>query len=96
MTLLFIALLAVPVAAVDLTAPEVPDSGRALMPSDTETFGEGLLEVLRDALGYFQPDLKEAAGICFGVIAAVMVVSILQSLPGSTGKTERAFRCGSC
>lgn len=87
MTLLFIALLAVPVAAVDLTAPEVPESGRALMPSDTETFGEGLLEVLRDALGYFQPDLKEAAGICFGVIAAVMVVSILQSLPGSTGKT---------
>lgn len=85
--ILIITFLATPVSAVELTAPEVPESGKALMPSDAETFGEGLLEVLRDALGYFQPDLKEASGICLSVIAAVMAVPLLQSLPGGTGKT---------
>lgn len=82
-----LALLAMPVSALDITAPEVPESGRELMPADTETFGQGLLVVLRDAMGYFQPDLKEAASVCLGVIAAVMAVSILQSLPGVSGKT---------
>ena len=82
-----VAMLAIPVSAVDITAPEVPESGREFMPSSQESFGDGLLEVLRDALGYFQPDLKEAAGVCCGVIAVVMAVSIFQSLPGATEKT---------
>lgn len=85
--IMLLSLLAMPVAAVDLAAPEVPKSGRELMPASQESFGQGLLEILRDAIGYFQPDLKEAAGICFKVIAAVMAVSLLRSLPGSTGKT---------
>ena len=87
LALILIGMLAVPVSAIDITAPEVPESGRELMPSNRETFGDGLLEVLRDALGYFQPDLKEAAGVCCGVTAAVMAVSIFQSLPGVTAKT---------
>lgn len=87
MLIALIAVLAVPVSALDITAPEVPESGRELMPSTQQTFGEGLLEVLRDALGYFQPDLKEAAAVCCGVIAVVMIVSILQSFPGASGQT---------
>ena len=57
------------------------------MPSSAETFGEGLLEVIRDVLGYFHPELKEAASVCMGVIAAAMVASILKSRPGSPMKT---------
>lgn len=85
--ILIAAMLATPVSALDITAPEVPESGRELMPDSHETFGQGLLEVLQDALTYFQPDLKEAAGVCCGVIAAVMIVAILQTLPGAAGST---------
>lgn len=80
-------MLAMPVSAIDITAPEVPESGREFMPSSRESFGDGLLEVLRDALAYFQPDLKDAAGVCCGVIAAVMAVSIFQSFPSASGRT---------
>lgn len=82
-----VAMLATPVSALDITAPEVPQSGRELMPDSQESFGEGLLEVLGDALSYFRPDLKEAAGVCCGVIAAVMIAAIVQSLPGAAGNT---------
>ncbi|MBO5129706.1 MAG: stage III sporulation protein AE [Oscillospiraceae bacterium] len=85
--ILLVLVLSLPVSALDITAPQVPESGRALMPSSAETFGEGLLEVIRDVLGYFHPELKEAASVCMGVIAAAMVASILKSLPGSPMKT---------
>lgn len=57
------------------------------MPSETETFGEGLLEVIDDAIGYFHPELKEAITVCVGVVGAAMVVSLLKSIPGSRTKT---------
>lgn len=85
--LVVVMLLSVPVSAVELEAPEVPESGKELMPASQESFAEGLLEVLRDAMGYFRPDLKEAAGVCLGVIAAMMVVSVVRSLPGISGNT---------
>lgn len=86
--------LAMPVSAIDITAPTVPESGRDFMPEDHETFGQGLLEVIKDALGYFRPDLKEAAQVCCGVTAAVMAVNIFQSLPGMGSKC--ADLAGSC
>lgn len=85
--LILVILLATPVSALDITAPEAPESAQALIPSNRESFGQGLLEVLRDALGYFRPDLKEASGVCLGVVAVVMAVSILRSFPGTA---ERA------
>lgn len=87
-------MLAVPVSALEITAPTVPESGRALMPSEYETLGQGLLEVLKDALGYFRPDLKEAAEVCCGVTAAVMAVSIFRSMPAMGAKT--ADIAGTC
>lgn len=85
--IVLISVLALPVSALDITAPEVPESGKSLMPAETETFGQGLLEILQDAVGYFRPDLKEAASVCLGAIATVIAVSMLQSLPGSTGRS---------
>lgn len=82
-----IAMLTVPVSALDLTAPTVPDSARNFMPSSQESFGMGLLEVLRDALMYFRPDLKEASGVCLGIIVSVMLVSVIRTFPGSSQKT---------
>ena len=72
-------LLATPVSAVEITAPTVPDAGASLMPEETETFGEGLREILLDAVELFQPDLAEASRTCLGVACAVLIASVLQS-----------------
>ena len=50
--ILIVMLLAVPVSALEITAPEVPESGKKWMPGETSTFGEGLLEL-------FTPERKE-------------------------------------
>lgn len=79
----FSVLLAVPVHALDITAPEVPESVQSRMPSNRESFGQGLLEILQDALAHFRPDLKEASGVCLGVTAAMVTVTVIQSFSGS-------------
>lgn len=84
--LVLMSLLAMPVSALDLTAPTVPEDSVRFMPSSTESFGQGLLEVIRDALMYFSPSLKEAMGVCLGIAAMTMAVSMLQNLPGTPRK----------
>ncbi len=83
-----IALLLLPMAASaqELTAPEVPASGAELMPEETESFGEGLLEILSDAVSYFRPDLAEASKACLSVCAAILLVSVLHCFPGRIQK----------
>lgn len=71
--------LAMPVSALEITAPEVPESGAELMPKKAETFGEGLWEIIQDVLPLIRPDLAEASRVSLAVIAAVMLVSLLQS-----------------
>ena len=75
--------LAIPASAVEFTAPQVPEKGAELMPEDTGSFAAGLMELLRDAVLGLRPDLKEASKVSLGVIAAVMMVSLLQSFSGS-------------
>lgn len=77
-------LLARPAAAVEITAPEVPESGRELMPNETGSFGEGVVEILKDAVSALRPDIAEAARSCVGVMAAVLLMSLVQSMPGNT------------
>lgn len=77
-------LFVVPVNAVEITAPTVPESGRKLMPHQTESFGESVAEIIHDLLPLIRPDLAEAAQICAVLISAAMVVSVLQLSPGNT------------
>lgn len=83
LAIMLIYALAMPVSATELTAPEVPEAGAELMPEKAETFGEGLLQILQDVLPLVRPDLAEACRISLAVIAAVMMVSILQSFSGT-------------
>lgn len=76
------------VSAMEFTAPEVPESGRAWMPYEAETFSQGLAEILRNAIGLLQPDLAKAASVCMGTLACVMIVSILQNFTGITKNTS--------
>lgn len=82
--------LAIPASAAELTAPTVPQSGAEVMPEKTDSFGDGLLKLLENALGQLRPDLKEASRVSLGVVAAVMMVSLLQSFSGSV-KTTAEF-----
>lgn len=84
--LLLTALFVMPVSAAEITAPTVPDSGKIYMPRDTDNLLEGILEILRTALLNLRPDLREASKTCLGVIAAVMIVSVVRTLPGTTQK----------
>ena len=86
MTMAILLILAEPVRALDLEVPVVPETGKAFMPSEPENFTQGLLEVIRDAVMHLSPHLKEGTAACVGVTAALMVVSILKSLPGAPEK----------
>lgn len=87
--LLLLSLLVLPVSATEITAPAVPEAGEDLMP-ETQSFGDGLWEMLQKALVKVRPDLAEASKVCMAVIAAVLMVSILQSFSG-TIKTVAEF-----
>lgn len=66
-------------AAVELTAPHVPESGEALMPR-AETFREGVIQILSDLLPLLRPDLAEALQICICVFAVVMLCALVCGL----------------
>ena len=76
-----------PVSALEITAPEVPPSAEAYMPDTSESFGQGLLEIFQDAIMLLRPDIKEASVACLGVIAAAMLVSLLDNCTGSVKKS---------
>ena len=70
--LIFMALIAslvMPVSALDLEAPRIPEKASAFMPSEPENLAEALLEMVRDGILYCRADLKEAVRISVGVIA---------------------------
>lgn len=77
--LLFLLILAVPVHAEGYTAPEVTGEAGNNMPSDIESFGQGLWYVIKTSIQRIQPDLAESCGICLSVIAAAMLLSVLRS-----------------
>lgn len=82
-----LSLFLIPVQAIDLSAPKVPESGQEYMPDNTTNFQEGLMQMLRSALLQFRPDLKEASKVCLGIIAAGIAVSLIRTAPGGLAKT---------
>ena len=81
--LIFVLTLATPASAAELTAPQGPEAGASLMPSETDSFGDALLEMLQKAIVLVRPDLKEAAKVSISVVAAVMMTSMLRSFSGT-------------
>ena len=79
--------LALPASALSLEAPTVPEYAQEQMPEDTQSFSDGVQELLKKALMTIRPDLKEACTVSLSVVASVMLVSILQTFPGSVRTT---------
>ena len=84
--LLLLSACLIPVHAIDLTAPEPPESAYGYMPEDTANLQNGLAQILRNALMKLRPDLKEAAKVCLGIIAAGMTVSLIRFAPSGTDR----------
>ena len=80
-------LLTMPVRAVELTAPEVPESAADFMPSDPGNLRDGIRQVLRQAIYHLRPDLREAAQVCTGILGTVMIVSLLRTMADGAGKS---------
>ncbi len=81
--LLVILLLSPRGAALEIAAPEVPEAGAEMMPENTDSFGDGLTELLRNVLLRIRPDVKEAFRVSLSVIAAVMMVCLLRTFSGN-------------
>lgn len=69
--------LAIPVKASELVAPEVQKAGQLIMPQNTDSFGDGLLELLQNSVKLVRPDLQEAAKSCGTIILSAMLFSVL-------------------
>lgn len=70
----------IPAHAMDITAPEVPESGRIYLNDEPETFSQGLLKILNEALHALQPAILDAGKICAYLIVAVILLSMAQSI----------------
>lgn len=84
--LLLICLLAQPVSALEIEAPRVPKSGEALMPKRAESFGEGLWQITKAAVGLLHPDIREAAHVCLTAFGMMLLCSLFQGLTGLSQK----------
>ena len=73
--------LAVPADALELTAPEVPGSGSIQMPENTDSLGNGLLELLQHGIDLFYPELEGALKITTKVFFAAILCSVLSIMP---------------
>lgn len=59
-------------------APPVPEGlGEKYIPEDTDSFAEGLWSIVLDGIELLEPAIKEAATVCGCLIAAVILLSLI-------------------
>lgn len=87
--LVLIAFIAMPVSAMEFTAPEAPESAQPYMPEERETFAQGLWYIIKTAVSKLRPELAGSAGICLSLISVVLLISILNSLSESAADSVR-------
>lgn len=85
--ILVVVTIAIPVSAMEFTAPEAPESAKEYMPNESASFAKDLWYIIKKAISEFYPSLSEAAGVCVSILAVVMLVSVLQGLTGMSTRT---------
>lgn len=78
-----ILLLLQPVSALEIEAPDAPQSAQEYLPSQSSSFSEDLWYILKKAFAAVQPSIAEASGICLSMVAVVLLVSLTESFTGS-------------
>lgn len=84
---LVLLLMITPVSAVEYTAPEIPEDASWLMEEPSDTFAEGLLNILQKSISVLHPVFAEAMRTCLAVICAVLAVSIMENFSKVSQKT---------
>lgn len=72
--------LSIPVAAEEITAPVVPQSGIAMMPQNRDSFADALFELIQNSAKRIQPELEEAVQISSRILISAMLFSLLAIL----------------
>ena len=70
--------------AVEETAPPPPESAAEYMPEDTESFADGMWQIVKDAIKNLAPSVAEAGRVCIMLIVAVFCISIAQNASDKT------------
>ena len=78
-----------PVLSFTFDPPTAPESAEIFLPSEVESFGDGLWYVLKNAIQHIVPSIAEAGGICMSLIAIVLMISLLESFFGSAKRTAQ-------
>ena len=78
--MLLVLTFAIPTAALEITAPEVPQTGLDAMPQNTDSFGAGFTELMHNSIALCFPALSNAVSTCYGILATAMLVSLLSFL----------------
>lgn len=73
---------------IDLSAPQVPDAGAALMPESTDSFADALWTLVRNALAQMNPDFTEATQVCLSILAVILLISVVKLFPGAGDKVS--------
>ncbi len=93
--LLLISVVAVPVQAMEVTAPPVQDGVQDLLPNESASFSEDIWYILKQAISNLRPDIAQAVSVCAGLISIVLVASILGCYTSAMEKTIR-LACTVC
>ena len=67
--------------------PAVPPSAEKYMPENTETFGQGIMEILGKAISALQPAIAESAQTCAKLLATALLLAMVGQTKGSSSKT---------
>ena len=76
--IIILSLLIVPVMAEDITAPPAPEEAQPYMPTEPQTFSEGLLYIIRKGIAAIEPELADAGKLCVSLIAVCILGVISQ------------------
>ena len=74
-------------SALEIEAPTISPEYRDQMPENTASLQEGLADLVKKAVMAVRPDIREAARISGGIMAAVLLGSMVQTVSSSAQKT---------
>lgn len=72
--------------AMEFQAPPVPSGGEAFMPENTESFMDGLISILKDAVKTIKPAITDGIGICLCAVICCVLCAMVKAFPGSQDK----------
>lgn len=88
MVLAALAILAVPVRALEIEAPDAPDSVADAVEEEADSFAQGLWNVFKASVEVLDPSLADAARTALKAAAAVLLCSLIREMvPGGSGQT---------